>query len=44
LVECDEADADAVAGVLKRTMENIDPSLKVSLLVDTSIGQNWGEL
>jgi DNA polymerase-1 len=44
LVECDEADADAVAGVLKKTMENIDPSLKVSLLVDTSIGQNWGEL
>lgn len=44
LVECDEADAEQVASVLKKTMENIYPELPVKLLVDTSIGQNWGEL
>jgi DNA polymerase-1 len=44
LVECDEADADAVAEVLKRTMEAIDPELPVKLQVDVSIGANWGEL
>ncbi|MEJ0073279.1 MAG: DNA polymerase I [Candidatus Saccharibacteria bacterium] len=44
LVECDEADAETVAGVLKKTMEAIDPDLPVKLLVDVSIGQNWGEL
>jgi DNA polymerase-1 len=44
LVECDEADADTVASILKRTMEAVDPELPVKLLVDVSIGQNWGEL
>lgn len=44
LVQCDEADADKVAGVLKKTMEAIDPDLPVKLLVDVSIGDNWGEL
>jgi DNA polymerase-1 len=44
LVECDEADAETVASILKKTMENIDTALSVKLLVDTSIGQNWGEL
>jgi DNA polymerase I len=44
LVECDEADAEKVAGILKKTMEAIYPELPVKLLVDTSIGQNWGEL
>jgi DNA polymerase-1 len=44
LVECDEADAETVASILKKTMENIYPELPVKLLVDTSIGQNWGEL
>jgi DNA polymerase-1 len=44
LVECDEADAETVADTLKKTMEAIDPDLPVKLLVDVSIGQNWGEL
>ncbi len=44
LVECDEADAQRVADMLKKTMEAIDPELPVKLLVDVSIGQNWGEL
>lgn len=44
LVECDEADAQKVADILKQTMEAIDPDLPVTLRVDVSIGQNWGEL
>jgi len=44
LVECNEADAEKVAETLKKTMENIYPELPVKLLVDVSIGNNWGEL
>jgi DNA polymerase-1 len=44
LVECDEADAQTVADILKRTMEAIYPQLPVTLLVDVSTGTNWGEL
>jgi len=44
LVECDEKDAQTVADLLKKTMENIYTELPVKLLVDVSVGQNWGEL
>lgn len=44
VVECDEKDAQKVADVLKRTMEAVDSDLSVKLLVDVSIGDNWGEL
>ncbi len=44
LVECDEADAQGVAKLLKETMESIYPDLPVKLAVETSIGKNWGEL
>ncbi len=44
LIECDEADAEKVAELLKTTMESIYPSLPVKLDVDTSVGTNWGEL
>ena len=44
LVECEEADAENVALILKTTMEAIYPELPVKLDVDTSIGTNWGEL
>jgi DNA polymerase-1 len=44
LVECNEADAQTVATMLKRVMEQIDTELSVSLLVDVSTGHNWGEL
>jgi len=44
LVECMEADADKVAGVLKKTMEAVYPELPVKLTVDTTTGSNWGEL
>jgi len=44
LVECDEADAQKVGDILKNTMESVYPELAVKLTVDTTIGQNWGEL
>ena len=44
LVECAEEDAKKVAEILKVTMEAIYPDLPVKLAVDTSIGDNWGEL
>ena len=44
LVECAEGDAEKVAKILKDTMEAIYPELSVNLQVDTSIGNNWGEL
>lgn len=44
LVECDEQDAEEVAEILKTTMEAVYPELPVRLDVDTSIGDNWGEL
>lgn len=44
LVEAPEADAKRVAKLLKDTMENIYPKLPVKLDIDTTIGQNWGEL
>jgi DNA polymerase-1 len=43
LVECPAEVADTVAKILKDTMENID-DLGVRLDVDTTIGDNWGEL
>ena len=44
LVECPEESAERVAKLLKDTMEEIYPKLPIKLTVDTSIGQNWGEL
>lgn len=44
LVECDKQDADEVASRMKEIMESIAPELKVSLKVDVSVGENWGEL
>jgi DNA polymerase-1 len=44
LVECKEADAEKVGALLKNTMEQIYPTLGVTLRVDVSMGKNWGEL
>jgi DNA polymerase-1 len=44
VVECPGEVAEEVAKLLKETMENIYPKLPVKLTVDTSIGDNWGEL
>lgn len=44
LVEAPEADAPAVAKLMKDTMEAVYPQLPVQLTVDTKVGDNWGEL
>lgn len=44
LVETPKQNAEKVAVILKETMENIYPDLKVTLKVDITIGNNWGEL
>lgn len=44
LVECPNENADKIAKILKDTMEEIYPKLKVKLKVDVSTGKNWGEL
>lgn len=44
LVECPEGLAERVAKTIKQTMEGIYPELPVKLTVDTTIGDNWGEL
>lgn len=43
ILECDEAEAESAAKMLKETMENVY-KLPVKLTVDTSTGKNWGEL
>ncbi len=43
LVECPEAVADRIAALLKEEMEAVY-ELPVKLTVDTTIGDNWGEL
>lgn len=44
LVEAPEQNAGKVAQLLKDTMENIYPELKIKLRVDVTVGKNWGEL
>jgi len=44
LIECPEANTENVAELLKNTMENIYPELKVKLKVDVTTGKNWGVL
>jgi DNA polymerase-1 len=44
LVECPVENADKVAEILKNTMENIAPELKIKLRVDVSTGKSWGDL
>jgi DNA polymerase-1 len=44
MVECDEAQAEEVAEILKNNMENVAPDFKVKLAVDVKTANNWGEL
>lgn len=44
LIECPVENADVVAELLQKTMEEIYPNLGVRLKVDVSIGKNWGQL
>ena len=42
IAECDEADAAAVASLMKDTMENVI-KLEVPLRVSVEYGKSWGE-
>lgn len=44
LVECPKDNADKISKILKETMETIAPELPIKLMVDISVGKNWGEL
>jgi DNA polymerase I-like protein with 3'-5' exonuclease and polymerase domains len=44
LIECPEENAEKVADILKKTMEEIAPELGISLRVDVSTGKSWGDL
>lgn len=44
IVECDESETEEVSALLKTEMEKVAPELKVKLVVDITIGDNWGEL
>lgn len=44
LVECPKENAEKVAEILQRVMENIAPELKIALKVDVHTGDSWGDL
>lgn len=44
IVECDEKLTAKVSEILGREMESVAPELDITLAVDVSSGQNWGEL
>lgn len=44
LIETPEKNAEKVAEILKRVMENVAPELAINLRVDVSVGKNWGAL
>jgi len=44
VVETPQKNAQKVATLLKETMENIYPDLKIKLKVDVKTGNSWGEL
>lgn len=44
VIECPTKNAEAVSDLLRDTLENIAPELKIKLQVDVSTGKSWGEL
>ena len=44
IVECEKGLAEKVGKILKQAMEGVAPELPVKLLVEVSVGKNWGEL
>lgn len=44
LIECPKEHADAVATLLRETMEAVAPELPISLKVDVATGVHWNEL
>jgi DNA polymerase-1 len=44
IIEAPTSDAAGIEKLLKEAMETIYPKIGVKLTVDTTVGQNWGEL
>ena len=44
VVECDQADEEAVKMILQKEMEGVAPELNIKLKVEVTAGQNLGEL
>ena len=44
IIECDEKDTEEISRILKQEMEHVAPELPIKLVVDVTIGNNWGEL
>lgn len=44
MVECLPENVEKVSQILKSEMEGICPQLEISLRVDVSVGENWGEI
>ena len=44
IIECDENDTEKIGELLKQEMESVAPELPVKLVVDVTVGNNWGEL
>lgn len=44
LVECPKEKAEEIAEMMRDVMESIAPDLGIRLDVDTTIGENWGEV
>ncbi len=44
LIECPAENAEAVATLLRETMEAVAPELAIRLKVDVSTGKSWGDL
>lgn len=44
IVECPAENAGKISEILRDTLENIAPELKIKLQVDVSLGESWGEL
>lgn len=44
IVECDENMAEEISSMLVKTMEEVAPELPIKLVVEVTMGRNWGEL
>ena len=44
IIECEEKDTEEISRILKQEMEHVAPELPIKLVVDVTIGDNWGEL
>lgn len=44
IVECDENMAEEISAMLVKTMEEVAPELPIKLVVEVTMGRNWGEL